>query len=223
MNAFDYLLRANLYLILFFGCYYLLLRRHTFFALNRLYLLASVGLALGLPFVKLPGDTVAAIPNVTPQLLTSITIRPADFTLTGPDWVSMGWVIYGLVAFGLLVRLGWRTIRLLNFIRENPQKPLPHYTLVQPADPQTPTFSFFRYMVVSPADVGAEPVREHELVHIRQWHSADILLIEVVQALLWFNPILLAYRMAWRSGRFTNFWPIRQHQLNTGQPTRITL
>lgn len=198
MTAFDYLLRTNLYLFLFFGCYYLLLRRHTFFALNRIYLLTSIGLALGLPFVKLPGETIAALPSVNPQLLTGVIIRPASLAPTGPDWVSIGWWVYGLVAFGLLVRLGWRTVRLLNFIRENPQIPLPQYTLVQPTDPQTPTFSFFRYMVLSPADVGAEPVREHELVHIRQWHSADILLIEVVQALLWFNPILFAYRMAIR-------------------------
>ena len=198
MTAFDYLLRSNLYLLLFFGCYYLLLRRHTFFTLNRLYLLGSVGLALVLPFVKLPGETVAALPSVAPQLLTGVIIRPADFTPTGPDWVSLGWWVYGLVAFGLLVRLGWRTVRLLTFIGENPQQLLPHYTLVQPADPQTPTFSFFRYMVLSPADVGAEPVREHELVHIRQWHSADVLLFEVIQALLWFNPVMIAYRMAIR-------------------------
>ncbi len=198
MTTFDYLLRANLYLLLFFGCYYLLLRRHTFFALNRLYLLASVGLALGLPFVQLPGETVAALPAVSPQLLTGVVISPGNLIPAGPDWVSIGWWTYGLVAFGLLVRLAWRTIRLLNFIRRNPQHTLPHYTLVQPADPQTPTFSFFRYMVLSPADTQAEPVRAHELVHIRQWHSADVLLFEVVQAVLWFNPVVLAYRVAIR-------------------------
>ena len=198
MTTFDYLLRANLYLILFFGCYYLLLRRHTFFVLNRLYLLASVGLALGLPFVELPGETIAVLPSLSPQLLTDVIIRPESIAPTRPDWVSIGWWVYGLVALGLLIRLAWRTVRLLNFIRENPQQPLPHYTLVQPTDPQTPTFSFFRYMVLSPADAQAEPVREHELVHIRQWHSADVLAFEVIQALLWFNPVVLAYRVAIR-------------------------
>ncbi len=198
MTTFDYLLRANLYLILFFGCYFLLLRRHTFFMLNRIYLLASVGLALGLPFVQLPTETVVILPAVAPQLLSGVTIRPENLAPSGPNWVLIGWWMYGVVAGGLLIRLFWRTTRLLNYIRENPQQPLPHYTLVQPADPETPTFSFFRYMVLSPADAQAEPVREHELVHIRQWHSADILAFEVIQALLWFNPVVLAYRMAIR-------------------------
>jgi TonB family protein len=198
MTTLDYLLRANLYLILFFGCYYLLLRRHTFFMLNRVYLLASVGLALGLPFVELPTETVVVLPTVAPQLLTGVTIRPENLASTGPNWVSIAWWVYGVVAAGLLVRLFWRTTRLLNFIRQNPQQPLPHYTLVQPADPETPTFSFFRYMVLSPADAQAEPVQAHELVHIRQWHSADVLAFEVIQALLWFNPVVLAYRLAIR-------------------------
>ncbi|MCY7359096.1 MAG: TonB family protein [Rudanella sp.] len=198
MTTFDYLLRANLYLILFFGCYYLFLRRHTFFMLNRVYLLASVGLALGLPFVELPSETVVVLPMVAPQLLMSVVISPENLAPTGPDWVGIGWWIYGLVALALLIRLACRTTRLLNFIGKNPQQPLLHYTLVQPADPETPTFSFFRYMVLSPADAQAEPVRAHELVHIRQWHSADILAFEVIQALLWFNPVVLAYRAAIR-------------------------
>lgn len=56
MTALSYFLAANLYLALFVGCYYVLLRRTTFFSLNRAYLLASVALSLLLPLVPLsPG------------------------------------------------------------------------------------------------------------------------------------------------------------------------
>lgn len=198
MTLFDYLLRTNLYLLLFFGCYYLLLRRHTFFTLNRVYLLASVALSLGLPFVELPTETVAVLPTIAPQTLNAVVIRPENFASTGPDWVTIGWWTYGLMVAGLLIRLAWRTSRLLAYIGQQPQQTQLNYTLVQPDDPQTPTFSFFRYMILSPADLQAEPVREHELVHIRQWHSADVLFFEVMQAVFWFNPILLAYRASIR-------------------------
>ncbi|TAE33528.1 MAG: M56 family peptidase [Cytophagales bacterium] len=198
MSTLDYLLRANLYLLLFFGCYYLLLRRHTFFALNRAYLLGSVALSLGLPLVQLPAEATTVLPTVAPQFLGTVVIRPQDLAPTGPDWVTIGWWAYGLVAVALLIRLVWRTTRLMAYLREHPQQPLADYTLIQPQDPQTPTFSFFRYMVLSPADVQAEPVREHELVHIRQWHSVDVLFFEVVQAVFWFNPVMLAYRAAIR-------------------------
>jgi hypothetical protein len=36
MSALDYFLKANLYGLLFTSCYWLLLRKHTFFSLNRL-------------------------------------------------------------------------------------------------------------------------------------------------------------------------------------------
>ena len=52
MNALPYFLNASLYLLLFYGCYWLLLRRNTFFGLNRAYLLLSVGLSLVLPLAQ---------------------------------------------------------------------------------------------------------------------------------------------------------------------------
>ncbi|WP_019989254.1 M56 family metallopeptidase [Rudanella lutea] len=197
MTALDYFIRTNLYLLLFFGCYYLLLRRHTFFGLNRAYLLASAVLSLVLPLVELPTETVAALPATPVQLPTLTPVR-AEATPTGPDWVALGWWAYGLVALALLVRLTWRTTRLFDYIHQHPQQTLEDYTLVQPSDPQTPTFSFFRYMVLSPADRQVEAVRAHELVHIRQWHSADVLFFEVMQTLFWYNPVLLAYRASIR-------------------------
>ncbi len=54
MNALPYFLNASLYLLLFYGCYRLLLRRNTFFGLNRAYLLLSVMLSVVLPLVSLP-------------------------------------------------------------------------------------------------------------------------------------------------------------------------
>lgn len=198
MSLLDYLFRSNLYLILFFGCYYLLLRRHTFFMLNRVYLLASVALSFTLPLIQLPTEAIEALPTVTASLPAAVIIRPEQLAPTNPDWALIGWWIYGLVAVALLIRLVWRTTALLRFIRQHPQQPLCDYTLVQPTDPQTPTFSFFRYMVLSPTDRQAEAVRAHEWVHIQQWHSVDVLLFEVLQAILWFNPLLLAYRAAIR-------------------------
>ena len=65
MNTLDYLLKANLYGLLFVRCYWLLLRRHTFFSLNRAYLLVSVVLSLSLPLVSLPAQTVETIPQLS--------------------------------------------------------------------------------------------------------------------------------------------------------------
>jgi len=66
MNALDYLLKANLYGLLFAGCY-LLLRRHTFLLLNRLYLLLAVVLTLTLPLLSLTPEETAQLPVAVPM------------------------------------------------------------------------------------------------------------------------------------------------------------
>ncbi len=201
-----YWLKANGYLALFYGCYWLLLRRHTFLNLNRIYLLASVGVAGLLPLVHIPGlawawpwateEPVVAIFSAEAGTAVAIAVTPEAPLL--PDWPTLILWLAMAVAAGLLIRTVWRTGGLLRLIRRWPAQVLPDHTLVRPNDPQTPTFSFFRYLILNPDDAHTEAVRQHELVHIRQRHSLDVLLLEVLQALCWPNPALFGYRRAIR-------------------------
>ncbi|MBO0929411.1 M56 family metallopeptidase [Fibrella aquatilis] len=201
-----YWCKANGYLALFYGFYWLLLRRHTFLTLNRVYLLASVMVALSLPLVNIPGlawtwpwaddEPVVATVGVDMGSVMAVVVAPEAPLL--PDWPVLALWLAVVVAAGLLLRTAWRTGALLRLIRQWPAQVLPHYTLVRPTDDRTPTFSFFRYLVLNPDDAQTEAVRLHELVHIRQWHSLDVLLLEVLQALCWPNPALFGYRRAIR-------------------------
>ncbi|WP_228713574.1 M56 family metallopeptidase [Arundinibacter roseus] len=53
-------------------------------------------------------------------------------------------------------------------------------------------------MVISPNDYANhfETVYNHEAVHIRQLHSIDILLVELLKIIFWFNPGIWLYKMA---------------------------
>lgn len=196
MTIFEYMLRANLFLILFYACYWLFLRRHTFFGLNRAYLIGSALASFALPLIELPQETVQTVTlPMAVATLPAIIIQPES---TGPDWELIGWVAYGMLALWMLGRLEARTMSLLQFIRRSDQQPMDDYTLVWPRDPKTPTFSFFRYLVMNPSDAQAEPVHRHELVHIRQWHSIDVVFFEVLQAVFWFNPIVWCYKQSIR-------------------------
>ncbi|OIN57700.1 M56 family metallopeptidase [Arsenicibacter rosenii] len=196
MTILEYILRANLFMILFYACYWLFLRRHTFFALNRAYLLGSILASFALPLIELPQETVQTVTlPMAVATIPAIVIQPES---AGPDWELIGWVAYGILALWLLGRLEARTMSLLQFIRRSDQQPMTDYTLVWPGDPKTPTFSFFRYLVMNPSDAQAEPVYRHELVHIRQWHSLDVVFFEVLQALFWFNPVVWCYKQSIR-------------------------
>ncbi len=188
MTFFDYLLRANVCLVALFGLYWLLFRRHTFFTLNRAYLLLALVASALLPLIQLPAPAVAVmvLPTVT---LSAVPIAGAvDNSLSISN---LGWWLYGLGVVLGLGRLLWALTQLVRLIRAGEQIALPNCTLVLLDDTELSPFSFFRFLIMSQADFAQhpDPILRHEEVHIRQVHSADVLLAEVVKLVCWFNPV----------------------------------
>ena len=189
MSALDYFLKANLYGLLFAGCYYVFLRRHTFLTVNRAYLLLSALLSLTLPLASLSTETAETLPVPMGVITLPVSVMAtAPVEPTGPDWMLLGMWGYGVVALVLLLRLAIQSGRVLRLIRQSERQVREDYVLVLPRDQTTPTFSFFRYVVLNPADVRNDLILSHELVHVRQHHSADVLGIAVLRGLFW--PVL---------------------------------
>ncbi len=202
MTLADYLLRANVCLAGLFGLYWLLFRRHTFFALNRAYLLLTLLAAALLPLIELPTETVETInlPTVYLPTVAAAIVQTPDFSLT--DAALWGYGLGVAVCAGWLLLGLWRVIRLVAL---GERVAYPDYTLVLVNDNRLSPFSFFRYLVINRADYEqssetvlnqsvedgliSNPIFRHELVHIRQWHSVDVLLAEVVKCLCWCNPV----------------------------------
>ena len=190
MNGLDYFLKANLYGLLFVSCYWLLLRRHTFFGLNRAYLLVSTVLALVLPFASLPAQTVETLPvpvRIVVLPVSGVATTPVE---AGPHWTLISLVAYGLVAFMLVLRVAGRLWRILRLIRQSPQQVFDNYVLVQTKHAQDASFSFFHYLVLTPTDAHNDLIVRHELVHIRQYHSADVVGLAFLRAIFWLCPAL---------------------------------
>ena len=202
MNTLNYALTANGLLLLFYGCYQALLRRNTFFGTNRAYLLASLGLSLLLPLVTLPDAWVVMPATGTPTItLPAFTVGVSDASaasgLTGAFWL---WLMYGIGAAVMLVRLGVNLRAVFQLIGTGTTEPRPGYTLVRlpETDSPTPSFSFGRYLVLNATDAQTEPdaLMHHEEAHIRQRHTADVLFTELVRAVFWYNPVLWLYKLA---------------------------
>ncbi|GAB3575713.1 hypothetical protein GCM10027578_40240 [Spirosoma luteolum] len=196
MTILDYWLKANLYGSLFAGCYWLWLRRHTFLQLNRMYLLLSVVLTLTLPLVDLTADEADVLPASVPvglltlpamAIATPVDTPPAT---SEPDLERLAALTYGFVALLLLARLGWHLIQIHTLIRQSVRQRFHDFIRVQSTNERITTFSFFRYIVLSPSDADSLVVLHHEQVHVRQWHSADVLFMAVVRALAWACPVL---------------------------------
>lgn len=194
MNTLPYLLTASMYLLAFYGCYWLLLRRNTFFGLNRLYLITSIAISLVAPLIKLPDSTLESLPVGTITLSTLVVGTPAEPDgLTTDQWL---WFVYALGCFAMLLRLGIHIQAVMRLIGRGTAMQRPGYMLIRLPDDQTPSFSFGSYLVLNRTDARHEPVAliTHEEAHIRQRHTADILFVEVIRAIFWFNPILWLYK-----------------------------
>jgi TonB family protein len=82
---------------------------------------------------------------------------------------------------------------LLRFAYSNNAQRQPHYRLIY-THGQLPTCSFFRLLFWDNSqELSADKqafILRHELTHIRQWHSADALLLELLKVVCWFNPVV---------------------------------
>lgn len=208
-----YLIKSAIVLAIFFSIYYVLLRNETFFRFNRFFLLAGVLAAVVLPFVTLhyteyiapvipeePALSVATMPleTGTHEALTnndaSRSISPRNMLLTGL------FIAYITGIFGLLLYRLYGIIRLMKVIRRNGYSRHDSYLLVETPLAISP-FSFFRFIFLSAGQTETEEkerVIKHEQAHIEQRHWIDLLLMEAVCLLQWFNPLAWIYDRALR-------------------------
>ena len=77
-----YLIRSGATLALFYAFYWLVLRRETFFALNRAYLLGAAVLSLGLPLLRVPSPFVRNYFDNSYQELVSFFAKDRDMNVS---------------------------------------------------------------------------------------------------------------------------------------------
>lgn len=200
-SAVNYLLESGVSLALLSLIYILFLRKETFFRLNRLFLLISVVFSILLPFLKFrvydPQPVMLAEITVTPyrNLMEAVTIYGRDFSGSVEQTISSSNVIVMIYLTGLLFFLGrfiFRLIQVLLLIRKNPVQKTGLVKFVSIHKDFSP-FSFLSYVFVNPEkknETGYEKMVAHEMEHIKQGHTFDVLVLEFMTVFQWFNPFM---------------------------------
>ena len=196
------MLESTFIMLVLYSYYRLFLHRETWLQFNRFYLLGTVLLAFVLPLLQIPVDIGLGVPQLI--LLDPVTITPNDPAMTlsqRPVWLQiMGFILVSgmVVAFTSMI---YRLIRLFRFVWNaevnDAVEKKPGYTVVL-THGKVPTSSFFRYLFWdNTAELSLteeEQVLAHEQCHIRQGHSIDLLLMELVLVVAWFQPLLYLIR-----------------------------
>lgn len=180
----NYLIQVNIYLVLFYIFYTVLLRNETFFSLNRIYLISSGALSFLIPLMQ--SDLIRSLfvnekvyQAATITMIYVVPTREAQAESPEIPWIL---VIYLTGALISLTRLLIQLSLLTGKEKKGGEQP----------------YSFFRKIVIPDNLPGREFILKHEKVHARQWHSADVILFEIIAVITWFNPVIYLYKKAIR-------------------------
>jgi len=202
-----YLLKITLLMGLLLAVYHLLLGRERLHYFSRFYLVGSLLISLVAPLISIDAS-VTQIPTIesTPieQLVKAssqtIQVEEAQPAAADRDSLSIMLLLIGAYLLGtvvLLLRLVLNIYSMYRMVNHNPKKAIEGATLVLLEGRMAP-YSWWKYIFLQKGeyesgDVAPEII-SHELTHIRQHHTYDILLVELLQVVLWFNPLVYLYK-----------------------------
>ena len=195
-----YLIQVSICWVIFYAIYYLLLRKETFFGLNRAYLVGSLLLGLFIPIVGhlIPENQASEVMVYYNPTLTWSATPEVFSSPTAWGWKDLVFVLYALGVTFMLARLIFGLSRIYRYFHTGDKIPHNGYTLVKNRAKHLP-FSFFNFVFISdsvPLQDDLDQVLRHEMVHIHHGHSIDTLLVEILHAFFWVNPILILYKKA---------------------------
>jgi len=197
MEFVIYLIKVNIAIVLFYGIYRMLFQQDTFFQWKRLALLSVIFISFLYPAIDLTRQMIAnhqlknmletvQIPVYTlPELVVAENVK-APVNLF-PQIILP---VYLLASGLLLIRMLFQLWMIAYKLRKTTKKVLFGQTVYESPEVKTP-FSFFRWIVLDSSrysEIELQEILLHETTHVKQAHSADTLLAELLCVLCWFNP-----------------------------------
>ena len=191
----------------FIGLYFLLLQNTVIHKQKRFYLLFTLLVAMVLPFLSFPIFTpaVSVIQSVQlEQSFTSLQQLPAMVTNNTPATQSIDYTILVaylsvLISAILLLRFFYGLYKLLTLVRSSNKVDTAFRNVVL-VEKNIAPFSFMGYIFVSKVAFEHNSIENeifiHEQAHNIQKHSLDILFVELLCCIFWFNPFMYLYKAA---------------------------
>lgn len=194
----SYLLEVIVFQLLFF-ILYSILKKETFYQYNRIYLLLSSLLSYVIPCISLSLFQKSEIPEIIENTLPTLYISASNETVTTlseNNSLLFGWGgvwILGSVVMFIVFALKIKTLVL--HIRKEKRIRSSQVLFVELINSQM-AFSFLNCVFIGDQLHGKERemVIEHELIHVKQKHSWDVLFFEIQRILFWFNPMIYLYQ-----------------------------
>ncbi|QIE59467.1 hypothetical protein G5B37_07785 [Rasiella rasia] len=201
----HYILQVILFQLLFLVVYDLFLKKETFFNYNRLYLLGTSILSFVIPFLKfeaiqqtipqeyrvqlpaiLIGNSTSEASLATSVMLDEVVVQQPTFS-----WTTIVLLLYGLGVLFSIVVFALKLRKLYKLKKLATQESFGNYTVATIPNSEA-AFTYLKTVFLG-AKISEEQknyILQHELVHVQQRHTLDLLFFELLRIVFWFNPLV---------------------------------
>ena len=195
MEILLYLLKVNLAITVFYLFYRICYRNDTFFTLRRYVLQAILILSVIYPLLDIShwfrqNEVLNEIAVTYSQYLPDFTVTTSEGAVKSFPYSIIPLIIYAVITGFFLIRLVFQLTKIIGLrIRSTPIE-IDNRKAYRIQSQESP-FSFFHWLFINPDRYKPAEMHEiltHELVHVRQHHSIDMLLSELICIFCWFNP-----------------------------------
>ena len=194
----DFLIKSTIPLLVLLTVYHLVLEKEKMHQFNRVYLLFSVVFSLAIPFITIEIIQEIAMPNVQNS---TIQINHGSFVLVEETnyLPIILWSIYGLITLLFSIRFIRNISKIISKINANKRIDYKNAKLVLLKEKMLP-HTFLNFIFINEIDYNNQKIENellsHEFTHVTQKHTFDILFIEILKTIFWFNPIFIFYKKA---------------------------
>ena len=185
----TYQLKVAIALSVFYMFYRLLLSRETFHRVNRIVLLATALLSFLLPFCVITLHDVVVIPA---GAVAEAGIVAEEVAEGHSLWTIVLSILFFIGVAAVLGNVLVSLVRIKRIIKSGSRQEIAGGIDLIITENETSTFSWMKYIVISREDYhrGCPQILMHERAHIELRHSWDLLFVDIITAIQWFNPAI---------------------------------
>ncbi|WP_155839664.1 peptidylprolyl isomerase [Aquimarina latercula] len=198
----QYCIQTILFQLIFLLAYDLFHKKDTFFTVNRVYLLVTSVLSLTLPFIKvksiqetIPDNYVVNLPTVfIGERISDNTVEIAN-TVSSASLQINWWLVLYTIGVSVAVFLFIRKILIIRSLKQKSSKGMISKFPVRILPDSKDAFTFWNTIYIGNelSETEKNKILIHEIVHLKQKHTLDLIWFEIIKILFWFNPLIYIY------------------------------
>ena len=192
-----YDLKVAVLLAVFYMFYRLMLARETFHHVNRIVLLLTALASFVLPLCVITIHETVTMQRTAHVAVGSFQVDMMNEEPATPLWQIILPILFIIGMMVTLVHTLSSLFRIIRIIRHSEQYPQTDGTTIcVTGNASLAPFSWMHYIVMNRSDYETSDaaILAHERGHIRLHHSWDLLFVDTLTALQWFNPAMWMLR-----------------------------